>query len=806
MAVDIKTIVGRDAIKGLEKTNNELKQSNDLLKEQIQLLDTLNKEYGEIRTNVQLKGKLNKQEQANLKIQQEQNKILIGNKKLEQEAIKVHQQSLKVDQEREKKRQQSIKTKKLEATATKKQAQAQKTLINEYKEEIKTGKQATEQNKRLRNMRNNLDKTTKNYSKKLDKINKLIDRNNKLTGKQADKEKKRSLGIGKYKEALSDIEDKLDSMPGAQASVAQGFVGMAKQAAKFLANPIVAVIAAIVGAVTLLTKAFFNSKKGQEEYAAAIATTKAAWNSFSDALTSGKGLIHWAKNLGEVTNKAYALSKMIRKLGRDVIIAETGFVAMSREIEKTKINADDATLSFQKRAQSIILLAAQEEFFYKNKHELASKAYKTELVRLQTEYNGVKDLNKLKKILKTEDLQRLEELAAATINAEYDKTQSIEDNARRARDLRLDDFEQELDFLLDISDRRKTANEKIIADETLTTKTRQNLLNETKDLLNDSFDDQINLFEIENDLNIDRNKLLTLNNKESFEYARGLGMSERATNRLLEVIRDRISATSDLEEAQKGVNKAIRAERAEETSIDESVIEKKKEIGEQGLIINQEQLNIREEQLLKTLRFLEDEEQKSADTRKAIAQQLVSSLQEIGNVAFEFQQQKLNAELDAVRVNYDARIQAAEGDSKKQEALSRELAQKQWEIQVALAKSEKDQALTDIAINTAVATTKALPNIALAVLIAAAGVAQGILVQSQPLPVAPQFAEGGITPDTFIAGEEGQELMKLKDGSMMLTPNHATLYQGMKDTQVIPNAQTKQILGAVNLANSNVID
>ncbi|MCP4337024.1 MAG: long-chain fatty acid--CoA ligase [Mycoplasma sp.] len=41
---------------------------------------------------------------------------------------------------------------------------------------------------------------------------------------------------------------------------------------------------------------------------------------------------------------------------------------------------------------------------------------------------------------------------------------------------------------------------------------------------------------------------------------------------------------------------------------------------------------------------------------------------------------------------------------------------------------------------------------------------------------------------------------------MMLTPNHATLYQGMKDTQVIPNAQTKQILGAVNLANSNVID
>lgn len=94
--IDIKQIVSQEAIGGLQKTNEELRESNELLKSQIKLLDKLNGEYAETKTNIQLKDKLNKQERANLKIRENQKKITTTNTALEKERIKIQQQAKRV--------------------------------------------------------------------------------------------------------------------------------------------------------------------------------------------------------------------------------------------------------------------------------------------------------------------------------------------------------------------------------------------------------------------------------------------------------------------------------------------------------------------------------------------------------------------------------------------------------------------------------------------------------------------------------------------------------------------------------------
>jgi TP901 family phage tail tape measure protein len=73
-----------------------------------------------------------------------------------------------------------------------------------------------------------------------------------------------------------------------------------------------------------------------------------------------------------------------------------------------------------------------------------------------------------------------------------------------------------------------------------------------------------------------------------------------------------------------------------------------------------------------------------------------------------------------------------------------EKARKIAEIKVKQAKFDKAQGIIDIGINTAVAITKALPNIVLAGIIGALGAAQALAVASKPLPQIPQLADGGI--------------------------------------------------------------
>ncbi|NRA78933.1 MAG: hypothetical protein HRU18_12045 [Pseudoalteromonas sp.] len=181
------------------------------------------------------------------------------------------------------------------------------------------------------------------------------------------------------------------------------------------------------------------------------------------------------------------------------------------------------------------------------------------------------------------------EAEAATLEANILQTR-IELGERRSQILQ-DQFELDLDVLIDNADNIKTVNERIIANENLSAEIRQQILSETEKEIKNSFSAQIKLFEqLENEQRrIDKsiqkgtplaktqllpqekfnlllqgtgkgltliNDLQALNSEQLTERLRLLGLSENAQNRLLEVIREDRNATSEIVELQRELEKS----------------------------------------------------------------------------------------------------------------------------------------------------------------------------------------------------------------------------------------------------------
>lgn len=150
------------------------------------------------------------------------------------------------------------------------------------------------------------------------------------------------------------------------------------------------------------------------------------------------------------------------------------------------------------------------------------------------------------------------------------------------------------------------------------------------------------------------------------------------------------------------------------------------------------------------------------------------------------------AELDRV---YGKKLAAAKGNSTKEAAIQKEFEAKKAAIQKAAAKRQKQLALVEAIINTAVGVTKAISaapppfNIPLIVAAAAAGAAQIATISAQAFAKGTLDAPGGIS----LVGEQGPEIVNL--------PKHS---------QVFTASQTKSILNgggssAINLTGQFVI-
>ena len=198
------------------------------------------------------------------------------------------------------------------------------------------------------------------------------------------------------------------------------------------------------------------------------------------------------------------------------------------------------------------------------------------------------------------------------------------------------------------------------------------------------------------------------------------------------------------------------------------------------------------------LQYTEKTEQEKQQLRQETFQATAALLSK----GLEFSQQIYSEQAQRAQATYDAEMEAA-GDSLEAQTLAkRKYEAEDKKIKQRQAIASKLQAVLDasLALALAIATTWKNPLLA-ALNISAATLGLGMALAT-PIP---QFAEGtDNAPSSFIAGEEGSELIRTKSGKMILTPNKATLFSDNSfiGSQVFPHDQTQKMLA--NMAFNQV--
>jgi hypothetical protein len=124
--------------------------------------------------------------------------------------------------------------------------------------ELGTIQKLDEENKKLRASLRALDLTTEAGRKTQKEYIAQINANTEFIKKNSDAAIQQKMNIGNYKSAL-------DLLPGSMKNVATGFQTAGNAAKMFIANPVVLAIAAIVGAVMGLVKAFKGTEEGGDK-------------------------------------------------------------------------------------------------------------------------------------------------------------------------------------------------------------------------------------------------------------------------------------------------------------------------------------------------------------------------------------------------------------------------------------------------------------------------------------------------------------------------------------------------------------
>lgn len=255
---------------------------------------------------------------------------------------------------------------------------------------------------------------------------------------------------------------------------------------------------------------------------------------------------------------------------------------------------------------------------------------------------------------------------------------------------------------------------------------------------------------------------------------------------------EKITAESEQKEIKLHEARQVRAE--ERLKMEEEVAFKIRELSQKNKDAELKAAAKKDDEYQKTIdairkkddernKWLWEQRKKEESDRKRANEEIISGAGQLGSTLFDLKRAQLERE-----------FLMAEGN-----------AQKQAEINVKLAKTEKQKALFDIAINTASAVVKSLPNLILAGIVASIGLVQAATVAAKPIP---KFATGtDYAPNEFIAGEAGREIVKTQSGDIYLA-GKATHFKGnrFKGATVYTNKETEQIIKESGRGNNFVFD
>lgn len=420
---------------------------------------------------------------------------------------------------------------------------------------------------------------------------------------------KHTLNVGNYASALEGLQGPIGNTVG-------GFKNMGKQLKVLLRNPVVLFLAAIVGALSALFKAFKRSEKGAEfmtkatgalngvmskltEIASSVAESLTA--AFRDPIGAikefgnsiGRGLKSFFTDpIGSIKNLGNAIGELVEEVEEEVNSfikleeAKKNAIKVNRDLARSAEQlatveqvqaaiADDTTKSFAERE------AAAE----KSRKAAEARAAK----EIQIARNNLSVINQEISLRKANGeavsdlLDRQLEGYRALASAERELALTVVDNEKTRNELRQDRLERDLDILIDGFDNQKTINERRLRDDKLAFDERTRLLDETRRLADESFAKQIQTIQEFTNVSVNANELIAESDAVALnEKIRGLGLSEIIEGRLLEIVRERRVVTQDLAEAEVDLaNRMTKAKEAEAKAAAEALQLQKEQALEQ---------------------------------------------------------------------------------------------------------------------------------------------------------------------------------------------------------------------------------
>lgn len=233
-----------------------------------------------------------------------------------------------------------------------------------------------------------------NYETNAETTAKSVDKLDKSIDKTSDSQKKATKSSQDQKKGLEDLG-------GGLGSAVSGFKALIKQAWLLVANPVGAVIVAIVGGLTLLFKAFTSTKAGAEKFdqvMAGISATvdvvrdrilkfasamgKFLTGDFSGAMADAKGAV---SGFGDEVKREFEIAANATKSLQEVADAMRDLgvsrAKLNRDLVEAKEIINDENAAYSEKVDAIKKVQAAEE--EQTRKELANAQKKLDAIIIQ---------------------------------------------------------------------------------------------------------------------------------------------------------------------------------------------------------------------------------------------------------------------------------------------------------------------------------------------------------------------------------------------------------------------------------------
>jgi hypothetical protein len=611
--------------------------------------------------------------------------------------------------------------------------------------------------------RQKLSELTAAYDKTGDRTKaaaKEIDNLSREIGKAEAATNRHQRGVGGY-------ADQLGKLPGPIGGVVSGLMTVGKAMWALVANPIGAVIAGIVAAFAALGSVFSSTASGGKFIKEVMASLGAIFDVLIERtmvvidafkmLFSGefrkaadlfsKSVEGAGKQMDEAARAAWNLAEAQSQLNKELTFHVSEAAKENNEFQKALFISKDKTKSDQERLGTLKQALTVSEEMSKKEVEFAKRQYiiDTDKAALKAKTSGV-----------TADQLR----AFIELNTEEQKS-------ALAGSAALQDMWNKLGG----SDKFKPLEEsyaKIIDADTEFFSKNKRTLSQMSTLEN----------ELVKEKEDRAKKIEDLRQKEVDAYVKATNEQIKSDE---DVLNAKLKAIDEEEKARQDLMKQITDDSAKEAEDFSKNWEEKKKIEKDAFD--------------EEYKMYEDDAKKKEELDKQTKQAKIDLAIEAGNAIFDLRKQAFENELSTLDKERNAALSNKSLTEKQKEKINADFDKKAAAIKTKQAKVDKEQALFNIAIGTAVSIMNAKGNIPLMILLGIMGAIQAAVVIAKPIP---KFAKGTQNaPGEGIFGEAGRELMLLRSGEVGMA-DKATYFEGgkFKGAKIFSNPETERIIGA----------